>query len=94
MIDHDHLFKELLTTFFLEFVDLFLPEVSSYLERQSLVFLDKEVFTDVTSGDRYEADQEGKQEEARVLIIRLLPQRIGTVDPEFKSAFASYRSLS
>ncbi len=56
MIDHDRLFKELLTTFFVEFVELFLPEVSSYLERQSVKFLDKEVFTDVTSGDRYEAD--------------------------------------
>lgn len=56
MIDHDRLFKKLLTTFFVEFVELFLPEVSSYLERQSVKFLDKEVFTDVTSGDRYEAD--------------------------------------
>lgn len=41
MIDHDRLFKELLTTFFVEFVELFLPEVSSYLERQSVKFLDK-----------------------------------------------------
>ena len=40
----------------MEFVELFLPEVSSYLERQSVKFLDKEVFADVTSGDRYEAD--------------------------------------
>ena len=56
MIDHDRLFKELLTTFFVEFLELFLSEVSSYLERQSVKFLDKEVFTDVTSGDRYEAD--------------------------------------
>ena len=56
MVDHDRLFKELLTTFFAEFVDLFLPEVSAYLERDSLVFLDKEVFTDVTSGERHEAD--------------------------------------
>lgn len=56
MIDHDRLFKELLTTFFLEFVELFLPDVSAYLERQSLKFLDKEVFTDVTAGERYEAD--------------------------------------
>ena len=44
MIDHDRLFKELLTTFFLEFVDLFFPEVSAYLERESWVFLDKEGF--------------------------------------------------
>lgn len=56
MIDHDRLFKELLTTFFVEFLQLFLPEVLAYLERDSIQFLDKEVFTDVTAGDRYEAD--------------------------------------
>jgi hypothetical protein len=54
--DHDRLFKELLTTFFVEFLDLFLPQVRAYLEPDSLVFLDKEVFTDVTAGDKHEAD--------------------------------------
>jgi hypothetical protein len=56
MIDHDRLFKELLSTFFVEFIDLFLPEVSAYLEPDSLTFLNTEVFTDVTEGDRHEAD--------------------------------------
>jgi len=56
MIDHDRLFKELLSTFFIEFVDLFLPDVSRYIDRDSIVFLDKEIFTDVTSGERLEAD--------------------------------------
>jgi len=56
MIDHDRLFKELIETFFLDFVDLFLPEVSEYLERDSISFLDKELFTDVTSGESHEAD--------------------------------------
>jgi Domain of unknown function (DUF4351)/Putative transposase, YhgA-like len=56
MIDHDRLFKELLTTFFVEFLELFLPEVLAYLELDSIQFLDKEVFTDVTAGERYEAD--------------------------------------
>lgn len=56
MIDHDRLFKELLSTFFLEFVDLFLPDVAAFIERDSLAFLDKEIFTDVTTGERYEAD--------------------------------------
>lgn len=56
MIDHDRLFKELLTTFFIEFLELFLPDVVIYLERNSLNFLDKEVFTDVTAGLQYEAD--------------------------------------
>jgi len=56
MVDHDRLFKELLTTFFVEFIDLFLPEVGEYLDREHFDFVDKEVFTDVTSGDRHEAD--------------------------------------
>ena len=48
MIDHDRLVKELLTTFFWEFIEFFLPEVAIYLERDSISFIDKEVFTDVT----------------------------------------------
>lgn len=56
MIDHDRLFKELLSTFFLDFIDLFFPEVRAYLEPDSLAFLDKELFTDVTAGEQYEAD--------------------------------------
>ena len=56
MIDHDRLFKELLTTFFPEFLDLFLPDLSAYLDRQSITFLDKEVFTDVTAGATHRAD--------------------------------------
>ena len=56
MIDHDRLFKELLSTFFVEFIELFFPQVMTYLEPDSITFLDKEVFTDVTAGERYEAD--------------------------------------
>ena len=56
MVDHDRLFKELLTTFFVEFIELFFPTVRSYLEPDSLTFLDKEVFTDVTAGAKYETD--------------------------------------
>lgn len=56
MIDHDRLFKELLSTFFLEFLELFFPELITYLEPNSLQPLDKEIFTDVTAGERYEAD--------------------------------------
>ena len=55
MVDHDRLFKELISTFFLEFIDLFFPEVRDYIEAGSLDFLDKEIFTDVTSGERHEA---------------------------------------
>ncbi|MDB5323598.1 MAG: hypothetical protein JWN40_5229 [Phycisphaerales bacterium] len=56
MIDHDQLFKELLTYFFVEFVELFLPDVAAYMDRGAVEFLDKEVFTDVTAGERHEVD--------------------------------------
>jgi len=55
-MDHDRLFKVLLTTFFVEFVDLFFPELRAYLDASSVSFLDKEVFTDVAQRDRHEAD--------------------------------------
>ncbi len=47
-MDHDRLFKELLSTFFVEFVDLFLPDISAALDRTvAVVPMDKEIFTDV-----------------------------------------------
>jgi hypothetical protein len=56
LVDHDRLFKELLTTFFAEFLELFLPQVHDYIASDNFEFLDKEVFTDVTVGDKHEAD--------------------------------------
>ena len=56
IIDPDRLFKELLSTFFAEFLELFFPDLSTGLVHDSVRFLDKEIFTDVTSGERYEAD--------------------------------------
>lgn len=51
MIDHDRLFKELLTTFFVEFLELFLPEIACTLDRNSIRFLPQEYFADLTSGE-------------------------------------------
>jgi hypothetical protein len=55
-MDHDRLFKQLLTVFSAEFIELSLPGVAAYVDRESVEFLDKEVFTDVTSGERHEVD--------------------------------------
>jgi predicted transposase YdaD len=51
MIDHDRLFKELLTTFFVEFLELFLPQIANTLDRESIRFLPQEYFGDLTSGE-------------------------------------------
>jgi predicted transposase YdaD len=56
MIDHDQLFKELLTTFFVEFLELFFPQVRTYVDTDSLVFLDKEFFIDLVTGEKRAAD--------------------------------------
>lgn len=56
MIDHDRLFKELISTFFVEFLDLFLPQVASQIDRDSIQFLPQDVFTNVTSGEKKEID--------------------------------------
>lgn len=51
MIDHDRLFKELLSTFFIEFLELFLPQVASSIERDSITFQPQEYFSDLTTGE-------------------------------------------
>jgi Domain of unknown function (DUF4351)/Putative transposase, YhgA-like len=52
MTDHDRLFKELLSTFFVDFLDLFLPQVACQIERDSVRFLPQEYFADLTTGEK------------------------------------------
>jgi len=56
MVDHDRLFKELLTTFFLEFLELFAPALFAEVEPDPIEFLEKELYTDVVAGERHEVD--------------------------------------
>jgi len=51
-IDHDRLFKELLTNFFREFMEAFFPQADRLLDYSYLEFLTQEVFTDVTAGEK------------------------------------------
>lgn len=84
MIDHDRLFKELISTFFVEFLELFFPEVLAYVESDSITFLDKEIFTDITLGDRYEAD----------LIVNALSNLGGPLpNPRVKAKFRSQEAF-
>lgn len=54
--DHDRLFKELLSTFFEEFMLLFFPEAYEQIDFQKVDFLSQEFFTDVTEGDKHLVD--------------------------------------
>jgi Domain of unknown function (DUF4351) len=56
MIDSDQLFKELLKTFFVEFLALFFPATLEYLDTASVEFPDKEYFTELLIGQRRTAD--------------------------------------
>lgn len=56
MTDHDRLFKEILSTFLTEFISGFFPQAWQRVEPKSLELKDKELFTDITSGQRYIAD--------------------------------------
>jgi predicted transposase YdaD len=51
-IDHDRLFKELISTFFTEFIELFLPAIACDIDKNSIQFLPEEVLVDVTAGDK------------------------------------------
>jgi hypothetical protein len=55
-IDHDQLFKQLLTTFFLEFLELFVPEFFAAIDPNSLEILPLEYFTDIDAGERKAMD--------------------------------------
>jgi hypothetical protein len=55
-IDHDQLFKQLLTTFFLEFLELFTPEFFAAIDPSSLEILPLEYFTDIDAGERKAMD--------------------------------------
>ena len=50
-INHDQKFKELISTFFIEFLDLFLPELARTIEPNSVIFREQEYFVDLVEGE-------------------------------------------
>ena len=55
-IDHDRLFKELVTTFFEEFMLLFFPKAYEEIDFSHVSFLSQELYTDVTVGEKRYVD--------------------------------------
>jgi hypothetical protein len=69
---HDQLTKDLLRTFFADFLALTLPDVASRLRLEEPVFVDKEGFTDWPVGSRRELDLLARvpvQEEGEMTIL-------------------------
>lgn len=56
IIDHDQVFKQLLTTFFVEFLELFTPEFFAAIDPSSLEILPLEYFTDIDARERKAMD--------------------------------------
>ena len=56
MTDHDRLFKELLTTFFGDFLRLFVPDLAAEVVLESVEPLPKEFFNDLADGRRWHID--------------------------------------
>jgi predicted transposase YdaD len=50
-INHDQSFKELISSFFMEFLELFLPDVAKDIDPDSIRFLPQEYFADLVDGD-------------------------------------------
>jgi hypothetical protein len=55
-MEHDGLFKQVLTWFFVEFVAMLLPDLAKYLDPASIEFLDKEIITDLSARRRHVVD--------------------------------------
>ncbi|MCG0278435.1 MAG: Rpn family recombination-promoting nuclease/putative transposase, partial [Thermanaeromonas sp.] len=55
-IDHDAIFKELITNFFKEFMELFFPEAHALIDYSELTFLSQEIITDITAGEKHYVD--------------------------------------
>jgi hypothetical protein len=50
-ISHDQNFKELIATFFIEFLELFLPDIATMIDPTSITFLQQEYFADLVEGE-------------------------------------------
>ncbi|MEZ4632921.1 MAG: DUF4351 domain-containing protein [Deinococcales bacterium] len=57
-IDHDKLFKELLKTFFGEFIELFFPDLATFMDMSTLkpLSLDKDLVSNIFDGERFQTD--------------------------------------
>jgi predicted transposase YdaD len=49
---HDQKFKELIATFFIEFLELFLPDLAKAIEPDSVTFREQEYFIDLVEGEK------------------------------------------
>jgi hypothetical protein len=76
-IGHDQAFKELISTFFMEFLELFLPEFAATIDPTSVTFLQQEYFVDLVEGEEKIVDLLAEVKlagEDATILIHLEPQ--------------------
>ncbi|WP_342351975.1 hypothetical protein [Neobacillus soli] len=79
-IHHDQLFKQLLHTFFAEFLEVFFPEVHHHIDFSSIKPLSEEMFTDLIEGESRRADiviEAKLKGNDSLIIIHVEPQSSG-----------------
>ncbi len=75
--DHDRLFKELLQTFFADFMYLFFPAAYRAIDFSHLKFLQQEIYTDVTAGEKHIVDilvETRLKQEPGLILVHIEPQ--------------------
>ncbi|QKY68733.1 transposase [Lentibacillus sp. CBA3610] len=93
-IHHDQLFKDLIHTFFEEFLDAFFPEVHDMIDFHAVKPLSEEFFTDLMEGDTRRLDivvETTLKETEAVIIIHVEPQ--STKQTNFHERMYQYFSL-
>jgi predicted transposase YdaD len=76
-IDHDALFKKLITTFFPEFMALFLPEAHTLADYSDLRFLSQELMTDLAGSEKHYVDILAELKfkgEAGYVLVQIVPE--------------------
>lgn len=74
---HDQIFKELISTFFMEFLELFLPEFAATIDPTSIKFLQQELFVDLVEGEEKIVDLLAEVKlsgEEATILIHIEPQ--------------------
>ncbi|MFD1606131.1 Rpn family recombination-promoting nuclease/putative transposase [Oceanobacillus luteolus] len=91
---HDQLYKELINTFFKEFIEAFFPDVYEHLDFQAIKPISEEVYTDVLQGENRRLDivvETKLRNTDVVIIVHIKPQSY--VQREFHERMFRYFSL-
>jgi Domain of unknown function (DUF4351) len=103
-LDHDQLFKQLLKTFFLDFLEIFAPALFEQIQPATIEFLPQEYFTDLLDGDRKAIDllvkvqlkepitraASGKRQEPIARMVLVLAESQATSRPDFDQRMFFY----